>query len=603
MVNERKTEAIFRSRLRDADYFTDAGVVVEEQKSDYPRIAKLLKNASKKGSGPGLPEFIISSRAYSDFLIVVECKADETKHISRDGNKYGEYAVDGVLLYASYLAKEFDVLAIAVSGQTESTLRISHYLHLRGAGQPVKFPTAKILSFTSYRDRVLRSEVKFRQDYDELIAFSRDLNEQLHAEKIKEAHRGLLICGILVALENNAFKQSYKVHWNAKQLAENLVLSIINEFRNAQLPPDRIDSLRGAFSFIELNTTLTTDKDFFVNLIDQIDTKVNSFIKTHKYHDALGQFYVQFLRYANNDKGLGIVLTPPHIAELFAELAEVNKNSVVYDNCCGTGGLLIGAMKRMLGDGTLDTDAENEIKKNQLIGLEFQDDIYALAVSNMVVHGDGKTNIFSGDCFGPVGKLAAGRKPNVGLLNPPYKTKGSKVEELDFVLNNLAALQPGGTCIAILPLGCAISDNAPIRGLKRRILENHTLEAVMSMPSEIFHDSKVGVVTCVMVITAHQPHPTGKKTWFGYWRDDGFVITKHRGRIDLSQRWAEIKNQWVTSYRNRAIVQGQSVTSEVTAEDEWCAEAYMDTDYSALTSLDFENEIKQYVAYRILNEQ
>ena len=222
-------------------------------------------------------------------------------------------------------------------------------------------------------------QIKFRQDYDELIAFSRDLNEQLQAEKIKEAHRGLLICGILVALGNEAFKQSYKVQWNAKQLAENLVISIINEFTNAQLPPDRIVSLRGAFSFIELNTTLTTDKDFFVSLIEQIDTKVNSFIKTHKYHDALGQFYVQFLRYANNDKGLGIVLTPPHIAELFAELAGVNKSSVVYDNCCGTGGLLIAAMKRMLGDGTLDDEAENEIKENQLIGLEFQDDIYALA--------------------------------------------------------------------------------------------------------------------------------------------------------------------------------------------------------------------------------
>ena len=134
-----------------------------------------------------------------------------------------------------------------------------------------------------------------------------------------------------------------------------------------------------------------------------------------------------------------IVLTPPHIAELFAELAEVNKNSVAYDNCCGTGGLLIAAMKRMLGDGTLDVSAENNIKKNQLIGLEFQDDIYALAVSNMVVHGDGKANIFSGDCFGPAGEFARQRKPNVGLLNPPYKTKGSKVEELDFVLNKEVA--------------------------------------------------------------------------------------------------------------------------------------------------------------------
>ena len=591
----------FRSWLTSAGYFTDPDVVVEEQKSDYPRISKLLKNASKKGSGPGFPEFIISSRKHSDFIIVVECKADETKHISETGDKYSDYAVDGVLLYASYLAKEFDVLAIAVSGQRESSIRISHRLHLKGADQAIEFPIASVLPFADLYDNVLHSEVKFHQDYDELIAFSRNLNNRLHAERIKESHRGLLICGILVALENAPFRTSYKVQPNAQQLAESLLNSILNEFENAQLPAGRVDSLRGAFSFIELNTTLTTDKDFFVDLIEQIDVKVNSFIRTHKYHDALGQFYVQFLRYANNDKGLGIVLTPPHIAELMAELADVNNKSVVYDNCCGTGGLLIAAMKRMLQGNNLNAKEESEIKNNQLIGLEFQDDIYALAVSNMVVHGDGKTNILSGDCFNSV-MSPSQRKPNVGLLNPPYKTKGSKTEELEFVLNNLETLQPGGTCVAILPIGCAIGDNSVITNLKRRILERHTLEAVMSMPSQIFHDSKVGVVTCVMVITAHHPHPPGKKTWFGYWRDDGFVITKHRGRIDMNQTWADVKTQWVTAFRNREVVQGQSVAHEVTEKDEWCAEAYMETDYSVLTASDFENEVRKYVAYRILNE-
>ena len=103
-------------------------------------------------------------------------------------------------------------------------------------------------------------------------------------------------------------------------------------------------------------------------------------------------------------------------------------------------------------------------------------------------------------------------------------------------------------------------------------------------------------------LISNRPCYEGIKTWFGYWRDDGFETTKHLGRIDLNQRWTGIRNQWVTAYRNRAIVQSQSVMSEVTAEDEWCAEAYMDTDYSVLATSDFENEIKQYVAYRILNE-
>jgi type I restriction-modification system DNA methylase subunit len=256
----------------------------------------------------------------------------------------------------------------------------------------------------------------------------------------------------------------------------------------------------------------------------------------------------------------------------------------------------------MLTDAGLSTEEETAIKKHQLIGVEFQDDIYALAVSNMVVHGDGKTNILSGDCFELSGNIGKNFKPNVGLLNPPYKTKGSTIEELDFVLNNIESLQPDGKCIAILPLGCAIGENTKIVERKRQLLSRHTLEAVMSMPVDLFHDSGVGVVTCVMVFTAHRPHPVGKKTWFGYWRNDGFVKTKHRGRIDLNGTWEDIKTKWLDTYRSREVVKGLSLLAEVKAEDEWCAEAYMETDYSTVSNMDFEKELKKYVAFRILNE-
>ena len=601
MVNERKTETLVRDWLRRDAYYSNSAIRVEEQKSDSRKIAKLLSNASKKGNGAGYPEFIITSPATPEFLIVIECKASNTKHVSTELDRYSEYAVDGVLLYASYLSKEFDVLAVAVSGETESTVRTSHYLHLRGAVEPAEIQL-DLQRFDSYHDRFLHSDNKLRQDYDALLAYSRVLNEQLQAKKIKEAHRGLLICGILVALDNAAFKRSYRVQKTAKHLANNLVETILNEFKEAALSPDRIELLKGTFSFIRQNMTLTSDKEFFVQLIEEIDSNVNSFIRTHKYHDALGQFYVHFLRYANNDKGLGIVLTPSHIAELFAELAEVNRKSIVYDNCCGTAGLLIAAMKRMLTDAGMSGDDQDAIKQHQLIGVEFQDDIYALAVSNMVIHGDGKTNIVSGDCFDLSGNLGKQHRPNIGLLNPPYKTKASLTEEFDFVLNNLEALQPGGTCIAILPLSCAIAGDAKIVERKRKLLQSHTLEAVMSMPLALFHDSDVGVVTCVMVITAHRPHPVGKKTWFGYWRDDGFVLTKHLGRVDLNGKWPGIRSRWLAAYRNHEIIDGESAMAEVTPQDEWCAEAYMQTDYSGLSAADFEKELRKYAAFRILNE-
>jgi type I restriction-modification system DNA methylase subunit len=583
--------------LTSKGYFdSTSNIIVEKQMSDTPRIQKLLSNASKKGSGVGRPEFIIHSTDYSDFLIVIECKASIQKHVSKTLDCYSEYAVDGALLYASFLSKEFDVLAIAVSGQTESELKISHYLHLKKASEAVEYTEVKnIVSLKEYYDSFLKSDIKFRQDYDNLLDFSRKVNNLLESKKLPEAQRGFLISGILLALQNDAFKNSFKNHHNSKQLARNLMETINNEFEDADLPQERRDNLTPVFSFIKTHPSLK-DKDFFVNLIDSIEKNVNSFMRTHKYYDTIGQFYVEFLRYANNEKGLGIVLTPPHIAELFTGLAEINENSIVYDNCCGTSGLLISAMKEMIADAKSDTTLEYKIKSEQLFGIEFQPTVYALAVSNMILHGDGKTNIYQGDCFQDYQKILGNTKPTVGLLNPPYKNKKQRQdhEELEFVLNNLNNLALNGRCIAIVPITCATQPTGKIFELKNNLLEHHTLEAVMSMPVELFHNSKTTVVTCIMVFTAHCKHPNGKKTWFGYWRDDGFIKTKHKGRIDLKDTWKETKSKWLNAYRNREVIKDFSIMQEVQARDEWCAEKYLPTDYSAIMETDLKKAAKRY---------
>lgn len=601
MSNERKTEAIVREYLKKRGYYDDAAVVVEEQQSENPRIQKLLKNASKNGDGKGYPEFIIQSKDHPDFLIVIECKPNVTKHISKDLNRFSEYAVDGALLYASYLSKEYDVLAIGISGETKKEARISHFLTIKN-GRPEEFPGDTILSFSDYYDSYMRNHVKFNQEYGKLLDFSKDINEVLHAKRVKESQRSLLISGILIALRNKAFLSSFKDYKTAPLLTKNLVETIVDELTSEDLPPGTINGLKQAFSFINTHATLSTDKEFLQELIVSIDKNINSFLRTYKYFDTIGQFYIEFLRYANNDKGLGIVLTPPHITELFSELAGVNKDSIILDNCCGTGGFLISAMKAMVLDAKGDSTKIKRIKKQQIIGIEFQDDIYALAVSNMIIHDDGKSNVHRGDCFMIASEIKKKYHPNVGFLNPPYKTEKSDVEELEFVLNNLDMLEPHGTCIAILPLGCVLTQSGVGKDLKQKILEKHTLEAVMSMPSELFHNSDINVVTAIIVLTAKVPHPKNKKTWFGYWRDDGFVKIKERGRIDLLGVWESIKKTWMSSYRNREVIPGLSVMQEVTAKDEWCAEAYMKTDYSNLERDDFEKDLKKYVVFKIMNE-
>jgi len=603
MANERKTEKIVQDTLTKLGYYKK-GFNVYQQQCDNPKIDKLLKNASKKGGSKGYPEFIIQSDKYSDLIIVIECKADTKKHESKTRDKYSEYAVDGVLLYASFLSKEYDVIAIAVSGEKTSELRISQFLNLKKDNKPFSFVKNNIFNFDDYYNAYINDERKFKQDYENLLAYTKELNDILHIKKIKESQRSLLISGILIALQDVAFQNSYTKHTKAKDLAGAILFTIKTQLENSNIPSDKINKLEAAYSFIDSNTTLTTNKHFFENLIFDIDLKVNSFIKTHKYFDTLGQFYIEFLRYANNDKGLGIVLTPPHITELFTDLAELDSDDVILDNCSGTCGYLISGMKKMILIANGQKRIIDRIKQKQIIGIEFQDDIYTLAVSNMIIHNDGKSNIILGDCFdeNTIKKIRNKFKPNIGFLNPPYAIKKEDIEEFAFIWNNLEMLQKGGTCIAIIPMSCALAQSGEMLSWKEKLLKHNTLEAVMSMPDDLFHNSKVGVVTCIMVFTAHVPHPNGKKTWFGYWKDDGFIKVKNRGRIDGKEKWNEIKKHWVNSYLNKEVVAGHSVMKEIKSNDEWCAEAYMETDYSALSETDFVKHIKNYILFRIKEE-
>ena len=106
----------------------------------------------------------------------------------------------------------------------------------------------------------------------------------------------------------------------------------------------------------------------------------------------------------------------------------------------------------------------------------------------MFIHQDGKSNILKGSCFNAeIIKEAKNFHPTVGLLNPPYKSDKKKdTEELEFILNNLECLEQGGKCVAIIPASSVLAEKGNKLDLKKRLLEKHTLEAVLSMPDELF---------------------------------------------------------------------------------------------------------------------
>ena len=126
--NEQITVNIVRKKLEAVGIMEENGFLVDEQVIQNVLIKKLLPSKTETGSGKGRPEFLISRIGDKDFLIVIECKADIKFHESLNQNQPANFAVDGVLLYASKLSQEYNVIAIAASGQTKEELKINTFL-------------------------------------------------------------------------------------------------------------------------------------------------------------------------------------------------------------------------------------------------------------------------------------------------------------------------------------------------------------------------------------------------------------------------------------------------------------------------------------------
>ena len=312
--NERKTENLVRKHFEK--YVSE--ITMEEQKSDTPRIQKLLRSASKTGTGQGYPDFIIQFNDKPEFIAVIECKPNIQRHESPNRDQYADYAVDGALLYASHLSADFDVLAIGVSGMTEQSLKVSHFLHLKGDQTAEPIFSSDLLSPQDYITGYISDNRKYQQDYDSLLLFAKDLNNRLHTNQVSESDRSLLISAILIALDRDSFKNAYKSEGDASQLSQMVVNTVKIQLQDSGIDQKRLNVLVNKFNFINYEIILQQNEEELREIIEAIDSEVNSFVKNHLYRDALSGLYIEFLQYANSDKGLGIVLTPPHLTSFFA---------------------------------------------------------------------------------------------------------------------------------------------------------------------------------------------------------------------------------------------------------------------------------------------
>lgn len=458
-------------------------------------------------------------------------------------------------------------------------------------------------------------------DKEKVMQNTYKLNELLHRHSIPEKLRSQFVGTCLLALKNGLDYSTptltaAQIRTRIREVLENLLnddlnkaekLALLNRnvLDNQYVRQLKIDAIREILKFI---------KD---NILPFINDKSTS------GQDLLNLFFVTFNKYVGkSDKNQAF--TPDHITDFMSKITGVNKHSVILDPCCGSGSFLVRAMTQALDDCATGAEQEN-IKKHQIFGIEFDENIYGLATTNMLIHSDGNSNIRQGSCFALADWIKEA-KPNIILMNPPYNgqrihlpksyvdtwAKDKKEDPskglyfVKYIADTLNSINHHAKLAVLLPVACAIGTSGEIARLKEEILKENTLDAVFTLPNEIFYPG-ASASACCMVFKIGTKHSdvSNPDTYFGYYKEDGFKKKKNLGRVEQldvntgKSKWVEIEKEWIELYRNRKAVDGLSATHKVNGDDEWLCEAYMKTDYTKLTAQDFQQTINDYLAYLI----
>ena len=290
------------------------------------------------------------------------------------------------------------------------------------------------------------------------------------------------------------------------------------------------------------------------------------------------------------------MLTPKHITELFCELAQLKPTDKVFDPCCGTAGFLIAAMHKMV-KATDDEAQRRSIRRDQLFGIELQPYMFTIATTNMILRGDGKSNLHNLDFLKQNTSQLQLKGCTVGMMNPPY-SQGSKdnpsLYEISFTEHLLDSLAEGARAIVIIPQSSVTGKSKEEQNIKNNILKHHTLEGVITLNKNTFY--RVGTNPCIAVFTAGIPHDKKHLCKFINFEDDGFEVSKHIGLEETAS--AKDKRQHLLDVWFGRIESETKFCVETTieADDEWLHAFYYFND-EIPTEKDFENTMADYLTF------
>lgn len=603
------------------DLLKDAEIELDPQGSSIKEIDDALKTASKKGTGHvGFPEYV---GVVKDFIIVIEDKPKTDKHVFWDGsvisletNAVVDYAMNGALFYAKHLAKNTTykkIIAVGVSGDKKkhkiSPIYVDdtdYYRELPDVESFISFNEKNIDEY--YTREILKEDTNTEKELAEILKDAASLHEDLrNYGNLKDIDKPLVVSGILLALneiEKKSFSIDNLVGDTVETDGQKIYKAIESNLKRVNVQPQvKLDKILSQFSIIrdtqilnEINDTLgETPLKYYAKFLYE---KIFKSIKyTSSSEDYLGRFYGEFMSYSGGDgQTLGIVLTPKHITELFCELLDLKPEDVVLDPCCGTAGFLIAAMHMMLKKAKDDTQKKH-IRKEQLHGIELQPYMFTIATTNMILRGDGKSNLINENFLKQESDKLQLKSPTVGMMNPPY-SQGSKknpdLYEICFTEHLLDSLVEGGRCAVIVPQSSMTGKTKEEQAVKENILKHHTLEGVITLNKDTFYG--VGVMPCIAIFTAGEPHPANKECKFINFENDGYKVSPHIGLIETES--AKDKKQHLLDVWFDRIEADTKfcVKTTIEATDEWLHSFYYFND-EIPTDADFDKTVGDYLSF------
>lgn len=611
-----------RTDLWVYDLLKQAEIKLDAQGSNIKEIDEALKTASKKGTGNvGFPEYV---GVVKDYLIVIEDKAALDKHIKLDDkncisievNAVRDYAVNGALFYAKHLARNTTykkILAFGVSGD-ERKHRISplyvdeteYYRELPEVQSFISFNEDNIDEY--YTRKVLKEDTDTEKETAEILKDAAVLHEDLrNYGNLLDTEKPLIVSGIMLALREAEFKNfsiSDLTGDTIKTDGQKIYDAIDANLKRANVSPAvKKDKILGQFAFIKDTVKLNEidsklNKTPLKHFAEFLYSKIYRSIRFSKSaEDYIGRFYGEFMSYSGGDgQTLGIILTPKHITQLFCDLLDLKPEDVVFDPCCGTAGFLIAAMHNMLKKAESDVQKKN-IRQNQLHGVELRPNMFTIATTNMILRGDGKSNLINDDFLKQDPNKLQLKQATVGMMNPPY-SQGSKqnpdLYEISFTEHLLNSLSVGARCAVIVPQSTMTGKSKEEASIKANILKSHTLEGVITLNKDTFYG--VGTMPCIAIFTAGEPHSANKICKFINFEDDGYKVAPHIGLLETESA-KDKKQHLLDVWFDRIDSETKfCVKTTVEADDEWLHSFYYFND-EIPTEADFDKAIGDYLSF------